>query len=105
MDIDTDFNAVTSQNAANDVVARVNGNFDVDYAGYLAEIQATDLDVTLDMALEEVTSVVGQIQANIDIPNFQFDADLDVTGLGDQLQIGINVVATTINYLLDLSAL
>ena len=107
VDLSTTFNATTLplQNALNDATARVNGVFDIDYGGYIAAIQATDVDIAFDIANGQITSVLGDITAQIDIPNFAFDADVVLTGLGNSVDIGIEVANTVIGYVLSLGSL
>ena len=101
VDLTTTFSATTLQNAVNDVTTRVNGVFAIDYDGYVADIQAVDLDLTIDLVTDEITSVLGSLTATIDVPNFVLDADLVLTGLGDSVQIGIEIANTFINNVLN----
>ncbi len=105
VDLSTTFSATTLQNAVNDVTTRVNGVFAIDYDGYVADIQAVDLDLTIDLVTDEITSVLGSVTANIDIPNFALDANVVLTGLGDSVQIGLDIAGTFIDYVLNLGGL
>ena len=99
------FTAVTSQNGADAVSALVNGIFAVDLGGYSADFVATGLDVGIDILADEVTSMIGGLRANFDVPNSPWDAAFDMTGLGESVRIGYDVAGTTISYQISLANL
>jgi hypothetical protein len=105
IDSSADFTMSTVQNGVNDVVTRLDGTFDIIHDGYRTALDATDVEMDIDIALEEITSITGSLAGEVDIPNFHWDAAFDIDGLGDTLQIGIDVVATTITYTLGLDEL
>jgi hypothetical protein len=78
----------------------VDGEFDLAHDGYVTALDAHDLEMDIDLLRQEVTSVTGHVNGRVDIPDFAFDADFDVTGLGDTLRIGINAAASTLSYFL-----
>ena len=80
-------------------------DFDINHDGYEVALDAIDLALTLDLVLDEVTNVLGRLDGEVDIPDFAFDASFSINGLGDSVSIGIDVVATTIQYALDLEDL
>ena len=99
------YTAVTSQNAPDAVSAMLNGIFGVALGGYSADFTATDLAVDIDILTDEITSMIGDLRANIDIPNFPLDGGFDLTGLGDSVRIGYDVAGTTLDYQLSLANL
>ena len=58
------YTAVTSQNAPDAVSALVNGIFNVALNGYAGNFTATDLSVDIDILQDQVTSMIGQLDAN-----------------------------------------
>lgn len=100
-----DFNISATANDPAGAVTVVNGDFDINHDGYDLALAATDLALTVDVVLEEVTNVVGHVDGVVDIPEFEFDGVFSLDGLGTSMAIGINVVATEIRYALDLADL
>jgi len=97
-----DFTASTVNNGVNDVLATVNGDFGVSHGQYGFDFTANDVQFALDLAAEKVTNVLGNITGTVDIPDFFYDADFTVVGLGSTLAIDIDAVVTTIDYTLSL---
>jgi len=83
----------------------VNGEFDLAHDGCVTALHAHDLEMDVDLLLQEITAVTGNVDGRVDLPEFAFDADFEVTGLGDTLQIGISAAASTISYFLALDDL
>jgi hypothetical protein len=100
-----DFTADAVNNNGTDVTADIAGNFDINHNGYDIDLATNDLQLAFDLAAREVTSVTGQVDGTVDIPNFFYDADFVVDGQGDQLQIGIDAVVEQINYFVALADL
>lgn len=100
-----DFTIATATNDPDNPVTVVNGEFDINHDGYEVALDAIDLALTLDLVLDEVSNVLGRLDGEVNIPDFAFDASFTVNGLGDSISIGIDVVATTIQYALDLEDL
>ncbi|MDH3591233.1 MAG: hypothetical protein OER88_05105 [Planctomycetota bacterium] len=96
------FDAATLQNTVDDLTATLDGGFVIRHDGYQVDLTATDLDVVLDVAQGEITNVAGSLAGTVDIPDFAFDADVDITGVGDAFDVAIDAAATTINYTLAL---
>lgn len=90
------------QNTVDSATALIQGTFDVDHGGYEVDLDMDDLQLTFDMLLDRITNVGGGISGEVDIPNFAFDADFDVDGLGDRLRVTIDAAATEISYTLAL---
>jgi len=97
-----DFTATTMQNSASDVQATIDGVFGVDHGQYNFDFTATDVQMNLDLAAEKVTNVLGDVTGTVDIPDFIYDADFTVKGLGTSLDINIDAVVTSISYTLGL---
>jgi len=97
-----DFTATTVNNGINDVLATVNGDFGVSHGEYGFDFNANDVQFNLDLAAEKVTNVLGSVTGTVDIPDFFYDADFSVQGLGSSLDIDIDAVVTSINYTLSL---
>jgi len=100
-----DFIADTVQNGVNAVQTTVDGTFAVSHDGYNMDFVATSLAMDFDLLAQQCTNVVGQVDGTLDIPDFFYDADFTVTGLGTQLQIGIDAVVETFDYFVALSEL
>jgi len=97
-----DVTITTVQNALDDATAIVQGTFDIDHGGYVTDLATNDLALTFDMVAETVTNVGGSISGSVDIPDFVFDADFDVDGLGDRIRVTLDAAATSISYTLSL---
>jgi len=100
-----DFTATTVNNTMTDVLAEIDGNFGVDHGKYEFDFTATDVQFDLDLAAEKVTNVLGNVTGTVDIPDFPYDADFTVDGLGTTLVIDIDAVVTSISYTLGLAEL
>jgi hypothetical protein len=100
-----DFNVETVQNNVDTATTTVNGNFGVSVDDYVTNFTAADVEMTFDLANDRVTNVTGVVDGTMDVPDLAFDADFLVTGLGSELQIGIDAITTQINYLVDIDEL
>jgi hypothetical protein len=96
----SDFTMMAWRSGLDELTTVVNGEFDLSHDGYVTALDAHDLEMDVDLLLEEITAVTGNVDGRVDIPEFAFDADFDVTGLGDSLRIGISAAASTISYFL-----
>jgi len=105
LDVAADFTATTLQNGLDDVQAVINGDFAIGHGPYDIDFTATDVEMGLDLLNETVTNVVGNVEGTVDIPDFAYDAAFTVNGLGDQIQIDIDAVVTSIVYTLALDQL
>lgn len=99
---DFDMTALQGLQGGDTIVAIINGDFEVDHNGYNLDMVTRDLELTIDELTEEVTNVLGDANVDVDIPNFKFGADFDVEGLGDQIEIALDVAATELTYTTDL---
>ncbi|MHC4223360.1 MAG: hypothetical protein ACYSUN_05165 [Planctomycetota bacterium] len=95
-----DFTMMAQRGGLDELTTVVNGDFDLSHDGYVTALDAHDLEMDIDLLLQEVTAVSGNVDGRVDIPGFAFDADFDVTGLGDSLRIGIRATGSTLNYFL-----
>jgi len=102
LDIDADVDVTTLQNNVSDVTALMAGAWQIDLDGYETSMQTDGLELDVDLLTNEVTNALGTIDGSIDIPNFPIDGNFDVEGLGDQLEIGIDVAVTKIDIVVDL---
>jgi len=105
LDVAADFTATTVQNGLDDVQAVIDGVFAIGHGPYDIDFTATGVEMGLDLLNETVTSVVGNVEGTVDIPDFAYDAVFSVNGLGDQIQIDIDAIVTTIAYTLALDQL
>lgn len=102
LDIDADVDIGTIQNNADDVTALLAGVWHIDLDDYETTMSTDGLELEIDLLTDEVTSAFGQIDGRVDIPNFPIDANFDVEGMGDQLEVGIDVAVTKIEFIVDL---
>ncbi len=100
-----DITVQTVQNNLDSATTTVNGSFGVSIDDYVTNFVANDIEMTFDLVNDRVTSVTGVVAGSMDVPDLAFDADFLVTGLGDQLQIGIDAITTQINYFVDIDEL
>lgn len=96
--VDADLDVTTLSNTATDVTALLSGVWDVYLDGYRTNLSTDGLEVDVDLATQEVTRAVGNIDGDIDIPNFPVDGNFDIEGLGDTLAVAINVAITDIDF-------
>jgi hypothetical protein len=59
----------------------------------------------MDLDAEELTSMVGDFDARIDIPDFALDADLDLQALGNQIGLDYDVGDLSLDYFVSLASL
>lgn len=105
LDAYADFTASTINNSMSSVQAEIDGNFGVDHGEYEFDFTATDVQMDLDLVAEKVTNVLGNVSGTVDIPDFPYDADFTVDGLGTTLLVDIDAVVTSISYSLGLAEL
>ncbi|MHC4339160.1 MAG: hypothetical protein ACYSX0_02950 [Planctomycetota bacterium] len=72
------------------------GAFTIGHNEYVAAFEATAFKVTYDAATDEPQSASGDVTGSIDIPDFAFDADVDIRGLGSDVSILIEVLDQTV---------
>ncbi len=95
-----DFHAVfTSKLDRSDPAAHeveITGTFTIRHNDYVAAFEATTFKVTYDAATDEPLSADGIVTGSIDIPNFAFDADVDIRGNGPDVAVHIEVLDQTV---------
>jgi len=74
----------------------IDGTFTIGHNEYVAAFEATAFEVTYDSATGEAQSASGVVTGSIDIPDFAFDADVDVRGLGSTVSVLIQVLDQTV---------
>jgi hypothetical protein len=102
LDIDADVDVLTLQNNLDTVKAVMSGTWGIDLDGYGTSLKSDGMELDVDLLTDEVTNAIGKIDGSIDIPNFPIDGEFDVEGLGEQLEVGIDVAVTEIEFLVDL---
>ncbi len=83
----------------------MNGSFIIQHNAYVADLVARNFTLLFDLATQQSASASGDVVGRIDIPNFVFDADLSLTGLGAQIAAVLQVAGTRVNYILDVAGL
>ena len=79
--------------------------FNVRLDGYRTNLSTTGMELDVDLVTDEVTRAVGNMDGDIDIPNFPVDGNFDIEGLGDKLAVAIDVAVTDIDFDVNLSDL
>ena len=105
INVDADVDISTLQNSLTDVTAVVSGEWNINIDGYKTNLSTGGMEMDFDLLNDQVTRAVGSIDGDIDIPNFPIDGDFDIEGLGDKLQVAINVAVTTIDFDIDLNSI
>ena len=100
-----DFMVTTTNNGPIDVSALVDGDFVINHDDYTSTFHADQLGLDFDLVTSEISSMTGGLNGTIDLPDFAIDAEFDVEGLGQQLDVAIDALVTPIHYLIDLSDL
>ncbi len=100
-----DFTVQTVLNDVTSATTTVNGNFGVSVDDYVTDFVANDVEMEFDLVNDRVTNVTGVVDGSMDVPDLAFDAEFLVTGLGQELQIGIDAITTQINYLVGIDEL
>ena len=104
--IEADFTITLDRtDPATEVLTTV-GTFRIDHNGYVADLTAENLVLNVDNATGVVTSGSGAIRGVMEIPNFTFDADVDIELAGSTMSVLVKVLDDDIeNSETDLSAL
>ena len=74
----------------------ITGRFTIRHNDYVAAFDATAFKVTYDAATNEPLSADGAVTGSIDIPDFAFDADVDIRGNGANVEVHIEVLDQTV---------
>ena len=98
LNIDMDVDVATIANSDTDVTAMLAGNWDIVLDGYRTSFSTGGVEMDIDLLTEEVTRAVGNIDGDIDIPDFPVDGDFDIEGLGDRLAVAVDVGITDIDF-------
>jgi len=101
----SDLAITTLQNSAETMSTQIDGTWDILVDGYDSHLDATDLQLDFDMVAADVTNVVGQVAGTVDIPDFAADADFLLTGLGNQVDVAVDVLTSTLHWTFDLLSL
>ncbi|MHC4938071.1 MAG: hypothetical protein ACYTHK_03790 [Planctomycetota bacterium] len=94
--LSADFTIVYDQSDPLADVTTINGSFLIDHDGYVADLDANSLQITSDSTTGVATNVTGSITGTMEIPDYAFDATVDVVGLGDRLSMLVKVLDQTI---------
>jgi hypothetical protein len=105
LNIDADVDVTTISNSTTEVTALLSGAWYIRLDGYRTNLSTGGMELDVDLVTEEVTRAVGNIDGDIDIPNFPVDGDFDIEGLGDKLAVAIDVAVTDIDFDMNLSDL
>ena len=97
-----DITITTLNNGPDSASTLIDGTYSVDHNGYDLDLVSQDFAATFDHVTQQLTSVGGVISGTMDIPDFAPDVDVTMTGIGSAVQVGIDVLADTITYTLDL---
>lgn len=93
MTLSADFTtAYDSAFAEGKVQVTTNGTFDIDHGGYVASLTATDFAFVVDTATALAESASGRVSGVMDIPDYAFDADVNIEGLDDVVHIDVHVL-------------
>jgi len=93
-----DVTIATITNALDSASAAVTGRIDVDVNGYEVDLTANDLELAIDMVAERVTSAAGRIDVDVDIPDFAFDAEVAVDGVGTVFDVALRAADSFLGY-------
>ncbi len=96
------FDVTSIQNTVDDLDATIDGVFNLRHDGYEFDLVANQVDVGLDIIAGSLTDITGRLNGSVDIPNFAFDADFTLDGVGDAFHVAIDAAATTIGYTLNI---
>jgi hypothetical protein len=77
-------------------VVAIDGTFTIRHGEYVAELVATAFSFSWDPLLSLAGDATGRIEGAIDIPGFAFDADVDIVGQGESLQVHVAVLDQTV---------
>lgn len=77
-------------------VVSVDGTFSIRHNEYVAELTATDLVFSYDPVTGIAHEATGAVDGTIDIPNYAFDADVEIDAQGDVLAVSISVLDQTV---------
>jgi hypothetical protein len=102
LDISSDVDISTLTNDVTDVTALIAGRWNIDLDDYQSTLTSSGMEFDVDLATERVTRAIGNIDGNVDLPNFPVDGKFNIEGLGDKLRVAIDVAVTEIDFDVDL---
>jgi hypothetical protein len=73
-----------------------NGAFTILHNAYLAVLDTTDFRLDFDAETQAANNATGAISGTIDVPNYAFDADVDITGQGDIVDFSARISGVTV---------
>ncbi|MDH3591082.1 MAG: hypothetical protein OER88_04350 [Planctomycetota bacterium] len=73
------------------------GTFFIDHGGYVANLSAQAFTIRIDKETSTPESSSGRVTGSIDIPDFAFDADVDIDGRGEVIHIEVDVLDQSID--------
>ncbi len=73
------------------------GTFSIDHGGYTAELTASAFTLRVDVETSTAENASGSIRGLIDIPDFAFDADVDIIGRGEVIHVEVDALDQTID--------
>jgi len=103
LDVDATFTLATTGRDTDTETMQLDGTFDVSHGGYDAHIDADAFGIVYDKVTEEAASVTGMISGTIDLPNFAFDAEFSLAGLGTTIDATLRAGGTLLHILIDLT--
>ena len=90
--LDADFTSLYDVSDPVQGVITTNGSFRIGHNDYVANLEATGFAVRYVRATGLPESASGRIMGVLDIPDFAFNADIDVEGQGPVVQIDVRVL-------------
>jgi len=90
--IEADFTVELDRTDPAQEVLTTNGTFLIDHNGYVADLAAETLVLNVDAASGAVTSGSGAITGSMSIPDFTFDADVDIELQGATMRVLVKVL-------------
>jgi hypothetical protein len=94
--LDAEFTITADSSVEGTEEVVTDGTFVISHNGFVANLVATEFTTLVDTVDNVATSASGTIAGLIDIPEFAFDADVTITGHGDQVQFLIEVLSQTV---------
>ena len=73
------------------------GDFTIVHDGYRADLTASAFTLRIDVESSTPENASGQIRGVIDIPDFAFDADVDIEGRGEVIHVEVDVLDQSID--------
>jgi hypothetical protein len=101
--VDADFSMVTTYNGEDSAITVVDGDFDITHNDYDVSFYADDLELTMDLAADEIIAAYGRLDGSVDIPDFKWgDAGFDLEGVGDAIEVSLDAIGDWLSYSISL---